>query len=319
MRRPPSAASGYLLVFAAALLWSLIGPFSRSVLDAGIDPLEIAFWRAAMAGTAFALHARLSGQARLRPWPAGGRDLAALAAFALVGVTLFYAALVLAIDAGGISLAFVLLYTAPAFVALLAWPLLGEPLTPRKLLLVGLALTGVVLVARAGDAGAAAGLAGGVTIGAAALAWGLASGASYASYYLFGKWVLDRYAPVTVFAWVLPIGALGLLPLVRFAPDKPPTVWAWLIVLSLVSTYLAYLVYYTGLRRTEVSRAVLVATVEPVAAAALAAALFGERLGWWGWAGATLVVTAAAGAALLRPPARPRPRPQAPARGPEGR
>jgi drug/metabolite transporter (DMT)-like permease len=295
VRPPPATATGYLLVFAAALLWSLIGPFSRTVLDAGVGPLEIAFWRAVMAGAAFGLHALLTREARLRPWPAGGVDLAALAAFALVGVTLFYASLALAIDAGGISLAFVLLYTAPAFVVLLAWPLLGEPLTRRKLLLVGLALAGVVLVARSG---------GGVSVSAAALAWGLASGASYASYYLFGKWVLDRYAPVTVFAWVLPIGALGLLPLVRFAPDKPLEVWAWLVVLSLVSTYLAYLVYYTGLRRTEASRAVLVATVEPVAAAALAAALFGERLGWWGWAGATLVVAAAAGAALARP--RPR-------------
>jgi len=296
VRRPPATATGYLYVFAAALLWSLIGPFSRTVLDAGVGPLEIAFWRAVLAGAAFGLHALLSGQARLRPWPAGGTDLAALAAFALVGVTLFYAALALAIDAGGISLAFVLLYTAPAFVALLAWPLLGEPLTRGKLALVGLALAGVVLVARAGG--------GGVSVSAGALAWGLASGASYASYYLFGKWVLHRYAPVTVFAWVLPIGALGLLPLVRFAPDKPAEVWAWLVVLSLVSTYLAYLVYYTGLRRTEASRAVLVATVEPVAAAALAAALFGERLGWWGWTGATLVVAAAAGATLVRPPAR---------------
>ncbi|MFO8151602.1 MAG: DMT family transporter [Trueperaceae bacterium] len=299
MRPPPAAATGYLLVFAAALLWSLIGPFSRTVLDAGVGPLEIAFWRAVIAGAAFGLHALLTREARLRPWPAGGTDLAALAAFALVGVTLFYAALVLAIDAGGISLAFVLLYTAPAFVVVLAWPLLGEPLTRGKLALVGLALVGVVLVARSGD--------GGVSVGTAALAWGLASGASYASYYLFGKWVLHRYAPVTVFAWVLPLGALGLLPLVRFAPDKPPEVWAWLVVLSLVSTYLAYLVYYTGLRRTEASRAVLVATVEPVAAAALAAALFGERLGWWGWAGAVLVVGAAAMAAATSPA------------GPEGR
>lgn len=306
MRPPPATATGYLLVFAAALLWSLIGPFSRAVLDAGVGPLEIAFWRAVMAGAAFALHALLTRQARLRPWPAGGTDLAALAAFALVGVTLFYAALALAIDAGGISLAFVLLYTAPAFVALLAWPLLGEPLTGGKLALVGLALAGVVLVARAGDGGAAGGAAGGASVDAAAIAWGLAAGASYASYYLFGKWVLHRYAPVTVFAWVLPLGALGLLPLVRFAPDKPAEAWAWLVVLSLVSTYLAYLVYYTGLRRTEASRAVLVATVEPVAAAALAAALFGERLGWWGWAGATLVVAAAAGAALVRPRARSR-------------
>jgi len=299
VRPPPATATGYLWVFAAALLWSLIGPFSRTVLDAGVGPLEIAFWRALIAGAAFALHALLTRQARLRPWPSGGTDLAALAAFALIGVTLFYAALALAIDAGGISLAFVLLYTAPAFVALLAWPLLGEPLSRRKLLLVGLAMVGVALVARAGNGA-------GVSVSVAAIAWGLASGASYASYYLFGKWVLARYAPVTVFAWVLPLGALGLLPLVRFAPHKPPEAWFWLVVLSLVSTYLAYLVYYTGLRRTEASRAVLVATIEPVAAAALAAALFGERLGWWGWGGATLIVAAAAGAALQRQGPRPR-------------
>ena len=291
MRRPPTLAAGALLVLAAALLWSLVGPFSRVVLGAGVSPLEIAFWRAAIAGAAFVMHAVLAGHARLRPWPAGGRDLAALAGFALVGVTLFFASLVLAIDAGGISLAVVLLYTAPAFVVLLAWPLLGETPTRRKLLLVALALLGVALVARSDGVG--------VTVSAASLGWGLAAGASYASYYLFGKWVLRRHRPVTVFAWVLPIGALGLWPLVDFAP-KDGAVWAWLVLLGLVSTYLAYLAYYTGLRRTEASRAVLVATVEPVAAALWAAALFGERLGWWGWAGAGLVLAAAAAAGARR-------------------
>ena len=157
----------------------------------------------------------------------------------------------LAIDAGGVSLAFVLLYTAPAFVAVLAWPLLGERLTRRKATLVALAVAGVALVAQAGG--------GGVRATPAALGWGLAAGASYAAYYLFGKWVLHRYAPVTIFAVVLPLGALGLLPFVDFVP-KDPVVWAWLVALGLVSTYLAYLVYYTGLRTTEASRAVLVAT-----------------------------------------------------------
>jgi len=293
---PPTAATGYLLILTAAVLWGLLGVFSRAVLDAGVAPLEIAFWRAVIAGAAFGLHATLVGRLRLRPRAAGGgRDLAALAAFALVGVTLFYAALSLAIDAGGISLAFVLLYTAPAFVTLLAWPLLGERIGRRKLALVGLALAGVALVARSGG--------GGVVVSATSLGWGLTSAAAYASYYLFGKWVLGRYAPVTIFAWVLPIGALGLAPFVTFAA-KSPAVWASLAVLGLVSTYLAYLVYYTGLARTEASRAVLVATIEPVVAAALAAALFGERLGWLGWGGATLVLAAAALAAL--PARRPR-------------
>ena len=273
---------GYLLVACAAVLWALIGLFSRAILDRGVAPLEIAFWRATLAGAAFALHAALVGRLRLER----GRDLVSLAAFALLGVTLFYAALVLAIETGGITLAFVLLYTAPAFVALLAWPLLGERLTRAKLALVALATLGVALVASGGSD------AQGVQVSTVSLGWGLASGVAYASYYLFGKWVLVRYAPVTVFAVVLPIGALGLAPFVDFTP-KDAIVWLLLITLALVSTYLAYLVYYTGLRQVEASRAVLVATVEPVIAAALAAAVHGERLGVLGVVGAALILTAA--------------------------
>ena len=280
---------GFALVAAAALLWALLGPFSRGLLERGLTPLEIAFWRASLAGAAFALHALLVGRLRLE----GGADLARLAGFALIGVTLFYAALVLAIETGGITLAFVLLYTAPAFVTLLAWPLLGERLSAAKVAWLALATVGVVLVAAAG------GEASGIRVSVTSIGWGLASGLAYASYYLFGKWVLRRYAPVTVFALVLPIGALGLLPFVEFSPKGAD---AWLLVtgLALVSTYLAYLVYYTGLRQVEASRAVLVATVEPVAAAALAAAFYGERLGAIGLAGAALILTAAVLASLRR-------------------
>ncbi len=288
---------GFVLVAFAAVLWALIGLFSRAVLDRGVAPLEIAFWRAALAGLAFVLHAALVGRLRLRH----GRDLARLAAFALFGVTLFYAALVLAIETGGISLAFVLLYTAPAFVTLLAWPLLGERPTHAKLALLVLALLGVALVAAGGEG------ARGVRVSPASLSWGLAAGVAYASYYLFGKWVLARYAPVTVFAVVLPIGALGLAPFVTFAP-KDPAVWALLAALALLSTYLAYLVYYTGLREVEASRAVLVATVEPVVAAALAAAVYGERLGALGVAGAAAILAAAVLASRQRSAA-PRQRP----------
>ena len=55
---PGAPARGYLLVFVAAVLWGLIGFFSRTILDAGVGALEIAFWRAVLAGGAFAVHAR---------------------------------------------------------------------------------------------------------------------------------------------------------------------------------------------------------------------------------------------------------------------
>jgi drug/metabolite transporter (DMT)-like permease len=115
--------------------------------------------------------------------------------------------------------------------------------------------------------------------------------------------VLRRYAPVTIYAVILPIGALGLVPFVRFAP-KDAAAWLLLVGLALVSTYLAYLLYYTGLRSVEASRAVLVATVEPVVAAALAAAVYGERLGPLGRWGRGLILLAAAAAAAPGPGAK---------------
>ena len=278
---------GYALILLAALLWGFIGVIAQGILDAGVGPIEIAFWRATLGGALFALHAAWGGRLRLEPSRAGGRlrDALALVGFGLVGVTLFYASLNLAIDRGGISLAFILLYTAPAFVAVLARLLLGEPLGARKIVLVVVAMCGVALVAS--DRGS------GIVVSPASVAWGLAAGASYASYYVFGKWILGRYRPVTIYAFVLPVGALGLLPLVDFVP-KTPTAWLLLGLLAVVSTYVAYLAYFTGLKRVEASRAVLVATIEPVVAAVLAAWVFGERFGAAGVVGSALVLAAAA-------------------------
>ena len=279
------AARGYLLVFVAGVLWGVLGVFAEGILGAGVGPLEISFWRATLAGGAFLAHALVRRRLRL----ARASDLGAFVLFALVGVTLFYASLNLSIAAGGVSLAWILMYSAPAFVAVLAALLLKERLTPTKIALVALATLGVVLVARGGGRG--------IDVNPRSVGWGLAAGVSYASYYIFGKWVLRRYAPVTIYAVVLPIGALGLLPLVHFHAKTAHT-WLLLMALALVSTYLAYLAYYTGLRTIEASRAVLVATVEPVVATGLAALLFGERFGAAGLAGAALVLASALLSAL---------------------
>src|SRR5690606_19602235 len=114
-RRRPLRTSPYLLVLSAAVLWGVLGVFSKGLLDVGVSPLEIAFWRALLGGGAFVLHAALTR----RLLPRSGADLASFAGFAVVGVALFFTSLNLAIDAGGISLAFILLYSAPLFVTLL--------------------------------------------------------------------------------------------------------------------------------------------------------------------------------------------------------
>ncbi len=291
MSRSGGEAVGLALVAAAAVLWGLLGAFSAGLLALGVDAREIAFWRALLGGTAFLAHALLAS--RLRRLPA--RSLLGTVVFAGVGVSLFYVALIRAIDLGGISLAFVLLYTAPAWVTLLAGPVLGERPDLRQWLLVAGSVAGVALVSSARGEG--------VQASPAAVAWGLAAGFGYASSYLLGKRLLVRQPPVALYGLVLPLGAAGIAPFVSWGP-KPPAAWALLVAAALVSTYLAYLLYGLGLRRASASRAVLVATIEPIVAGALAWAAFGERLGAWGLAGAALVLACAA-ASGLRPRARP--------------
>ncbi|MDQ3396530.1 MAG: DMT family transporter [Deinococcota bacterium] len=132
---------GYGLIFFAAALWGLIGLLAKGMLAAGIEPLEVAFWRAALGGLLFCAHAGSKGKLYLKR----RRDLEFFLGFALVG-TLHYASFILAVDHGGVNLAVVLLTSAPAFVVVGAWLLLQESLTPLKLGLVLMTLLGVVLV-----------------------------------------------------------------------------------------------------------------------------------------------------------------------------
>ena len=287
MTRPRGAARGILCVAGAALLWALIGLFTPALLDLGLSAVEIAFWRALGGGLCFVVHAGLRGGLR----PGSVRGAGELAAFGLVAVGVFYVALARAVELGGVSLAWILLYTAPGWVALAAVTVLREHVDRVCLALVFATMAGVMLVALGGGNG--------VTVNAGSVSWGLLAGVSYASWYVGAKRFLPRYGPVVISAWTLLAGALALLPLagVRW---YPPAAWLLLLGLAVVATYLPVLLYYTGLRTVEASRAAIVATLEPVAALALGATIGAERLSSVAMAGA-LVVLGAAALAATRP------------------
>ncbi len=302
---------GYLYMLTAAFLWGLIGPVSRLAFAHGLTPLEVAFWRAVFGGFLFGAHAFLIGRIRVA-W----RDLPIMLGFGPIGVALFYSSFQLAVQAGGGAMAAVLLYTAPAWVALLSWIFLREPMGAHKLAALLLTLLGVAGVSLQG---------GEVRIHLAGIMWGLVSGFTYALYYLFGKIYLQRYETPTLFAYAMPAGALSLLPLISFHRPEPAA-WGAIAFLTICSTYLAYLIYYAGLRRLEATRAAVVATLEPVVATVASYLIWGERFGPLGYLGAALVIlgvvwmvqapTARAPASLEKPPLSP-PRPEEP-RG-EGR
>jgi drug/metabolite transporter (DMT)-like permease len=266
-------------MLTAAVLWGMLGIFGKYALAEGVHPLEVAFWRAVFGGVLFGVHTRVTRASLPR-----GRDLGITALFGLAGVSVFYGAYQLAVQAGGASLASVLLYTAPAFVALMSWRLLREVLGPREWMGVLLTVGGIGLISFGGSEG--------VSVSVPAIVFGLLSGVTYALYYLYGKFFFTRFSPAALYTVALPVGALGLVPFVPFT-DKTLVAWAALGALSVLSTYLAYLAYGLGLRGLPATRASVIASLEPVVAAVLAALLFRERLSVLAYLGAALVVGAA--------------------------
>ncbi|MDX1269050.1 MAG: EamA family transporter [Oceanisphaera sp.] len=275
---------GYLFIIAAAGSWGVIGIFSNIAFSQGVAPMEVAFWRAFFAWICFGGQALWLRKVRVRR-----SDLPMLALFGFAGVFLFYGSYQIAVKQGGAALASVLLYTAPAWVTLMAAIFFKERMSAPKWVALGLTLAGVVLVAQ----GSGAAVLGDRHLSLVGIGCGLLAGFCYALYYIFGKVFADRYAAETVFLVILPLGGVCLTPWVSLGP-KTPAAWAALLALSFFCTYGAYHFYYAGLKHLEAGRAAITATLEPVVAAVVAYFWWGEFFTPQGYVGAAMILIAVA-------------------------
>ncbi len=264
------------MVAGAALLWGTLGIFFKHILRTyGLSPLDLAFWRAGFAFVFLGVGLGVMQPALLR---LRRRDVPFFALFGLVSVAIFYAVYIAAVDLTTVATGAVLLYTAPAWVALLAWRLYAEALTGRKVVALILAFAGCALVARAYDPGQ-------LRFNWVGTVCGLAAGLTYALYSIFGKHALKSYRPWTIVTYAMGFGAAFLLlaqsPASLRAVITPSPLWAWLVALALGPTVGAFGLYTLGLRCVPASVASIVATLEPVTAAGLSFILLGERFESW--------------------------------------
>ena len=280
---------GYFFAAMAALFWAFLGPLGRVCLANGLSPQETAFWRAIFGAFFFWLHAAPKGLFRV-----SARSALIFAAFGFVGVSGFFSSYFLAVDKAGAALAAVLLYTAPAWVAILSRMFFRESFTIPKLLALTLALAGAVLACLSG---------GGLPQGASfiGIAAGLTAGFCYSLHYIFGAHYLKQHSSITLYCWCLPAGALLLLPFISFNAKAPAT-WATLVMLGFLCTYAAYWSYCEGLKRLPPTVVAVVATMEPILAAMIAWWWWGELFSIQGWSGAGLILCAVLIVALFPAP-----------------
>ncbi len=278
---------GLLMVAGAGICWATTGLFGTLLFREGIDPVNVASTRNALAALIFLLYLVITQPQLLR---LDKNQLLTLLPGSLVGVTLFNLFYMNAIDEAGMSTAVVLLYTSPVFAVLLSRLFLKEPLTLHKVASLGLAFGGVILVVEAFELSALIDNYTGILLG-------LASGVSFALLSVFGKHLTGSLDRLTASFYLLFLGAL-FLSFIR-APwnglveaAASPGLLAALAAMVIISTFLSHFLYLYGLSYLQAGRASIAVSVEPAAAILLAFIFLGERLSLLQYVGVLLVLAA---------------------------
>ncbi|WBB70234.1 EamA family transporter [Micromonospora sp. WMMD812] len=317
-RRTPSARrtavnhdrTGLIQITVTGVLWGTTGVVVHLVHDTtGLNPVAIGFHRLAIA----ALVLTAVAAARLRPMLAALRATPLPLLFTGVGLGLYQALYFAAVALAGVGVATVVsLGLAPVLTA--AWESVRVRRAPRPVRLgtLGAAVVGLVLITGAAAQPTAA--APRPLLGLLAAA---GSGLGYAATTIVSRNVSRHTAPMTLTTISMVIGALALAPFALAAgaavPVRPDVV-ALLLYLGVVTTAIAYALFYAGLRTTEGSVAAVLTLVEPLTAAALAVALLDEPLPTPVLLGGVLLLAAVAATYLApdRNPAPPSTTPVAP-------
>lgn len=308
-----AARSGLPLLVVAGVLWGCGGLIGAAFGAAtGLAPVAVAAYRLGAGGALLAAWLLATRRRALLRWATlspTSRAVPSRAAVVRVVATGALAALFQASYFGALAhisvglATFVAIGTAP-LVVLVVERVRGHRAPGRVVAGGGLALFGLALLVGAPASGPEA-------LVGAALA--VVAGSGFGLMTLLAARPVAGLDPATTTGIGFLLGGLLLVPFaaaggaVGFAPT--PTALGLLAALGVVPTALAYAAYFTGLRTAPAGVAALLALLEPLTAAGLAAAVLGERLTPVQLVGAALLTVALVlvGSATGQAP-RPRPR-----------
>ena len=257
-------------ILAAGCFWGVIGLFTRSLGNFGVDSGGILIIRSGGCAVLFTLWALIQNPGLLKiKW----KDLWLFLFFGL-GSTLFFTyCYYRSIELGSLSAACTLMYSAPVFVMVISLFVFREKFSQRKLLALLCAVMGCCLVSGV--------LEGASKLSLAGVVFGLLAGIGYACYSVCIKALSNRgYETVTINAWGWILCTLGGIAIWGVAPAAPMfqsgAAFALGLGIIIVSGFLPALLYSYGLRGEEAGKGAVMASVEPVVASVMGIFVFHE-------------------------------------------
>jgi drug/metabolite transporter (DMT)-like permease len=280
-------STGTLLCVASAAAFGAMAVFGKLAYDEGASVGTLLAVRFALAAALFWALVLLTGEYR-QARRLGRRDVTIALALGAGGYAAQAGCFFAALDRIDASLLSLLLYTFPSMVAVTAIALGRERADARRLLALGLASGGLVLVMATARAGAIDAVGAALALGAAVV---------YTTYILSSQGIAGRVRPMLLSAIVCTGAALtltiGSAALGELRPGEVTAAgWLWLLGIAVVSTVIAVSLFFAGLKRVGPTAASVLSTVEPVVTVLLAFLVFGELLGALQLLGGALVIAA---------------------------
>lgn len=272
-------------VLAAGCMWGLMGLLVRSLGAVGISSMEICFIRSIVTLISLFLIILLF---RRNAFLIRIRDIWCFIGTGAFSVTFFNFCYFKTMTLTSLSVAAVLLYTAPAFVMLMSAVLFQEKLSLQKIAALVIAFLGCTFVS---------GIVGGAgTLSVKGILYGLGAGFGYALYSIFGRYALQKgYDSLTISFYTFLCSSICTL----FLADKGivadafagnPALVFWTILLVLIVTLFPYLLYTRGLSGVENGTASVLASIEPVVATLVGVIVYKEKLNVWNVIGIGMVL-----------------------------
>lgn len=279
--------TGDILIIIAGLFWGSMGIFVRHLGDLGFTSIQIASLRLSCAAIIYVLILLVKDR---KGFKIALKDIPLFLGLGLLSILFFTYCYFTAIRIMTMSTAAILLYTSPIWVMLMSCVFFKEKLTMPKVIALILAFMGCAFVS---------GIGGDSKLTMFGILVGLGSGIGYGLYSILGTVALRKYSTYTVTTYTFIVAGLGSF-LVADTPDmiskiqatNVPETLGFVLLTSVITAVIPYLLYTLGLSKTIASRAAILATVEPVAATVFGLVVMKEKVSLLAFVGIILVLGA---------------------------
>ncbi len=276
-----------ICIISAGILWGIIGIFIREFSAVGFTSMEITTLRIIVTAVAMIIFLLLKDRRKLY---IKIKDSWYFIGTGIFSILFFNYCYFKTINAVSLSVAAILLYTAPIMVMIMSIILFKEKITTNKLASLLMTFLGCILVTGVGFSG-------GANISLIAILTGLGSGFGYALYSIFGRYALEKYHAFTVTTYTFIFASFGAIGITDFTNihkiiNENNFILIEILLLGFITSVIPYVLYTIGLNHIESSKASIIASVEPVVATISGIIFFNESFSIFNALGVLLVISA---------------------------